>query len=99
MVQDGARYEATEAATGTLNGKTLKGEVFGDQGPTYMMRILTQPNSLSNVLFIRENLSHAPMASSGMASSALCGPAAAMVSVHTPFFEFSAHPARLALWH
>ena len=51
-----------EAATGTLNGKTLKGEVFGDQGPMYMMRILTPPNSLSNVLSIRGNLSHTPLA-------------------------------------
>ena len=42
--------------------KPVAEEVFGDQGPGYMVRMILPPNSLSNVLTVRCTLDDAPKA-------------------------------------
>ena len=44
-----------DGATGTrgLGQVAVGGEIFGDQGPGYFMRMILPPNSLSNVLTVR----------------------------------------------
>eukprot|EP01046_Picozoa_sp_COSAG06_P020383 COSAG06_NODE_1488_length_9290_cov_4.140899_11_plen_551_part_00 len=48
------------AATGTLGAYPMANQVFGDQGPMYMMRMILPPNSLSNVLTLRATMSGQP---------------------------------------
>ena len=46
--------------TGNQRAQTVGGQLFGDQGPGYFVRMILPPNSLSNVLTVRCNLDADP---------------------------------------
>jgi hypothetical protein len=46
--------------TGEQRTQTVGGQLFGDQGPGYFVRMILPPNSLSNVLTVRCNLDADP---------------------------------------
>ena len=46
--------------TGNQRAQTVAGQLFGDQGPGYFVRMILPPNSLSNVLTVRCNLDADP---------------------------------------
>jgi hypothetical protein len=60
---NGRSYPATATGrrgTGNQRAQTVGGQLFGDQGPGYFVRMILPPNSLSNVLTVRCNLDADP---------------------------------------
>ena len=50
---NGRQFPAGATGTRGIGQVAVGGEIFGDQGPGYFMRMILPPNSLSNVLSIR----------------------------------------------
>ena len=50
---NGRQFPAGATGTRGIGQVAVGGEIFGDQGPGYFMRMILPPNSLSNVLTVR----------------------------------------------
>ena len=62
------------AATGVRGSPSndVAGEIFGDQGPGFLMRMILPPNSLSNVLTVRCTLDAAPAVTANQQLLVVC---------------------------
>ena len=69
---NGRQFPATATGRRGSPSNLVGGEIFGDQGPGYFMRMILPPNSLSNVLTVRCTLDAAPAVTANQQLMVVC---------------------------